>query len=287
MESFAKELRRHCARKGSIGQLCKATGINRQQFNKYLAGQMLPGARTMRKICSYLDVSEEQLMSGRVAETAPLPAAPDLGSFLPGFCEAPASLPSVSPMLRNGFYRACFPVPGHPGLVACWLVHLASGSGGAQVHSCRNRFRDGNAFGFSGDRIAYRGPVTYSVDVATLVGSTRMPRPLTGIIFVNLRPVVGDDHFSAMVLTRRADGPLALSGAMHFLGPGCTARQALAGLGIARLDDPAADQEMVDMMRAAPAAGTNWMRSVTEKNLQAPPGDSDRTEALTISRLSV
>ncbi|MEI7599437.1 MAG: hypothetical protein WCJ41_08955 [Aestuariivirga sp.] len=39
--------------RGTIVQACKHTGINRQQFNKYLAGQIMPGARTMRKICSY------------------------------------------------------------------------------------------------------------------------------------------------------------------------------------------------------------------------------------------
>lgn len=287
MESFAKELRLHCARKGSIGQLCKATGINRQQFNKYLAGQMLPGARTMRKICSYLGVSEEQLMSGGKALSAPLPTVPDVGSFLPGFSEPPASLSPANPMLRNGFYRACFLVPGHPDLVACWLVQVVSGPGGAQVHSCRNRFRDGAALGFPGDRITYRGPVSYSADEVALMGTTRMPGSLKGIIFVNLRPVVGDDHFSAMVLTRRADGPLALSGAIHFLGPDCSARRALAGMGVIRLDDPAADPVMVKLMRAAPAAATNWMRSVTEKNLRAGPGGSDLPAALAIRRLSV
>lgn len=290
MESFARELRLHCARKGSIAQLCKATGINRQQFNKYLAGQMLPGARTMRKICTYLGVSEEVLMSGRPAATggqATATPAIDFGAFFSRFSgsEGSAALPKA--VLPNGFYRAYFPVPGRPGLAARWLVQIATRPDGTPVHSARNRFHDGAALGFAGNRITYRGPVVYGGEEAGLLGTARAPLPLNGIIFVTLRPVVGEDYFSAMVLTRRADGPLALSGAMQFLGESCTARHALSGMGVIALDDPSADPVIVQLMRSAPAAATNWMRAVTERNLQAEPGGSGLPEALAVRRLSV
>jgi len=52
-EKFNKDLKGLVLARGTIVQACKHTGINRQQFNKYLAGQIMPGARTMRKICSY------------------------------------------------------------------------------------------------------------------------------------------------------------------------------------------------------------------------------------------
>lgn len=252
MESFARELRVHCARKGTIAQLCKATGINRQQFNKYLAGQMLPGARTMRKICSYLGVSEEQLMSGR----ASVESATDYSGPLP---------PVVPPtnLLQNGFYRAYCPVRDRPDLVARWLVHVTNDPQGRQVHSCRNRFEDGISLGYSANRLTYRGPVTYGPGEAGLFGTARTPVPLHGIISVNLRPVVEPDYFSALVLTRRAEGPLALSAVLHFLGPACTARQALGGVGIARLHDPAMDPVIVRLMQVTPAAGSNWMHSIT------------------------
>lgn len=252
MENFARELRFHCARKGSIAQLCKATGINRQQFNKYLAGQMLPGARTMRKICSYLGVSEEQLMSGR----ASLDPATDYSGPV-------ASVVPSENRLRNGFYRAYCPVRGRPDLVARWLVHVTTDPQGRQVHSCRNRFEDGVALGYAANRITYRGPVTYGPDEAGLIGTAHTPAPLNGIIFVNLRPVVGQDYFSAMVLTRRAEGPLALSAVLRYLGSACTAREALGGVGVARLDDPAMDPVIVRLMQARPVAGSNWMHSIT------------------------
>ena len=59
--AFSTNLRMKCAAYGTIAQFCRATGINRQQFNKYLAGSNLPNAITLRKICKTLGVKEEAL----------------------------------------------------------------------------------------------------------------------------------------------------------------------------------------------------------------------------------
>ncbi|PZF77791.1 hypothetical protein DK847_05005 [Aestuariivirga litoralis] len=286
MNDFASALRHHCARKGTIAQLCKATGINRQQFNKYLAGQILPGARTMRKICAYLGVTEEQLLSGKTLAEKQLSAPSEID-----FDSPPATPPADPPhqVLRNGFYRAVFPVHRAPGVVACWLVHVTPGTGGGQFHTCRNHFEDASALGFAANHIRYRGPVRYAPDEAFLIGTALLAQPLHGIIRVDLRPAAGPDYLSAIVLTRRPDGPVALSGVMQFLGDGCTGRAALAGMGVMRLDDPAADPVVVRMMGAAAAAGPNWMSSFNERNLRAEPlsGGSDLPEALRVRRLSV
>jgi transcriptional regulator with XRE-family HTH domain len=262
---------------GSIAHACKETGINRQQFNKYLSGTVLPGARTMRKICSYLHVSEEQLLSGQ----SPPPVRPassvnveiDWDASPPAFAEASAPA-AARAVLQNGFYRGYFPVHGQPNLVARWLVHVTEGPGGRQLQTCRNTFSDGSALGYAANRIRYRGHVTYGPNEACLFGATRIPVALHGTIYVNLRPVDGEDYFSAMVLTHRPDGPLALSGVMQFLGPGCSARQALSGMGIASLHDPELDPVIVRTMRATPAAGPHWMRAVNERNLQTGSGGS-------------
>ena len=271
--------------RGTIAEACKDTGINRQQFNKYLAGQILPGVRTMRKICSYLGVTEEQLMSDKptsvAGERRSVRTEIDLG-----FATS-ASIPPHQALLRIGFYRAYFPVRNHPNLVARWLVHISNGPDGTQIHTCRNRFRNGAAMGYAADRIRYRGPVVNGPDEASLIGTTRAPLNLYGNILVKLQPVMGGDYFPAMVLTRRAEGPLALSGVMHFLGADCPAHRALAGMGFVSLDDPAADPVIVDLMRAKPAAGTNWMQSITDKNLRAGLEGSNVPEVLAFRRLSV
>ncbi len=58
---FAKNLRARVLERGSISQICLDLDINRQQFNKYLGGSMLPNKSTMGKIVAYLGVGLLQL----------------------------------------------------------------------------------------------------------------------------------------------------------------------------------------------------------------------------------
>ncbi len=268
-QAFGKGLREKVLSRGSIAQACQATGINRQQFNKYLAGQIIPNARNMRKICNYLRISEEQLMAVGSA-AAPNPSSSrlaeiDWGAVPPGFAGVQEA---TADALRNGLYHAHFPVHGHPDLVARWLVHVFQGACGGQLHTCRNRFKDGPALGFAASRIRYRGPVGYGTASACLNGSTRIPRPMHGSIYLNLKPVEGTDYFTAMVLTHRPRGPLALSGIMRFLGSGHSAREALAACGAYRRDELADDPVIARFLRAAPPTGPNWMQSLDERSLR-------------------
>jgi transcriptional regulator with XRE-family HTH domain len=68
---FAANLRRLCETQTSIADICRDTGINRQQFNKYLAGRAIPSAPVLRRICQRLGVSEDALLtSSGVADEA-------------------------------------------------------------------------------------------------------------------------------------------------------------------------------------------------------------------------
>mgnify|MGYP001972390984 CR=1 FL=1 len=42
----------------SIAAVCRRVGINRQQFNKYLAGAVRPSRHNMRRICDFFGVTE-------------------------------------------------------------------------------------------------------------------------------------------------------------------------------------------------------------------------------------
>ena len=63
MDNFSQNLRSICAEYGSIAQVCREIGINRQQFNRYLNGGGLPSAHNMRRIARHFDLSEADLFS--------------------------------------------------------------------------------------------------------------------------------------------------------------------------------------------------------------------------------
>lgn len=61
MDGLPRNLRYLCDSKGSVSHVCRATGVNRQQFNKYLAGQHRPSAANLRRIAQYFGVAPPML----------------------------------------------------------------------------------------------------------------------------------------------------------------------------------------------------------------------------------
>lgn len=76
--NLAFNLARLCKREASIAAVCRGTKINRQQFNRYLAGQSVPSATNQRKICRYFKVTETELF--RSPGGARAPSRPDLST---------------------------------------------------------------------------------------------------------------------------------------------------------------------------------------------------------------
>ncbi|WP_207768790.1 helix-turn-helix domain-containing protein [Pelagivirga sediminicola] len=60
-DDVSKNLRSICTETGSIAQVCRKIGINRQQFNPYVNSAGLPSAHNLRRIARYLDLPEADL----------------------------------------------------------------------------------------------------------------------------------------------------------------------------------------------------------------------------------
>jgi transcriptional regulator with XRE-family HTH domain len=136
-ESFAKNLRRHCDKQPSIAAICAATKINRQQFNKYLSGKVLPGSLKLRKICEYLGVSEAELFrtrkssaKSRMADATSHTGLDDYRSSLLGVLPfAKENIDFKNTGLPDGYYYSHFPVPNQTGTLMRSLVWIYSKEG--------------------------------------------------------------------------------------------------------------------------------------------------------------
>ena len=60
-ENFSINLRTLCNNHISVAHVCRQMEINRQQFNKYLSGQIYPSKYNLNKICQYFQCSEKEL----------------------------------------------------------------------------------------------------------------------------------------------------------------------------------------------------------------------------------
>lgn len=59
--NLAKNLRYLCAFYPSVSSVCRKTGLNRQQFNKYITGKVHPSLSTLRRIADFFGLDVEEM----------------------------------------------------------------------------------------------------------------------------------------------------------------------------------------------------------------------------------
>jgi transcriptional regulator with XRE-family HTH domain len=127
---FAENLRRKSAEFGTIADLCRGIGVNRQQYNKYLAGTAIPNAITLRKICQFLNIQEYQLFleEGKSEEHhAVPPLLPRRGPL--GFFQFAANHFDFEVSdLQVGLYECIMPLVEVPGMVMTSLLLVQQSS---------------------------------------------------------------------------------------------------------------------------------------------------------------
>src|SRR5215475_11734172 len=60
-DPLAANLRLLCSFYGSISTTCKALGVNRSQFNRYLSGATRPSRHLLMRICDFFGVEPEEM----------------------------------------------------------------------------------------------------------------------------------------------------------------------------------------------------------------------------------
>lgn len=63
--AVSTNLRRLAEKFGSIAELCRVSGVNRQQMNKYLTGENLPSLPVLMKLCAVLKVDIDHVVTDR------------------------------------------------------------------------------------------------------------------------------------------------------------------------------------------------------------------------------
>jgi transcriptional regulator with XRE-family HTH domain len=134
---FAKRLRAKCAQVGNVAEICRGTGINRQQFQKYLDGTNVPKPEVLRRICAYLHITESDLIGP--SSQAPQPAA--FGSawaVVTALEQAFRSIERVSQgglstspgELQAGHHFCYFPLQGADGMLLRSLLTVSENGSG-------------------------------------------------------------------------------------------------------------------------------------------------------------
>jgi transcriptional regulator with XRE-family HTH domain len=127
-ENFSTNLRTVCNENISVAHVCRKMEINRQQFNKYLSGQIYPSKYNLNKICQYFQFSEEELNleSGQFAQISPKNLQSESNSERSEMENIISSIPSQNKDLSRyeGYYFSHFHSSGYPGYIIRSLIHI-------------------------------------------------------------------------------------------------------------------------------------------------------------------
>ena len=138
-ENFSSNLRSLCAEFGSVAQICRAIGINRQQFNRYLNGTSMPSAHNLRRIARYFDLPEARLFApldqfdNWISESTRNRSLTSSDNFLEPFRDQHRNLKRYI-----GFYHSFFRTPSWDGMIFCSLIQFREKDGFIQSRSLEN-----------------------------------------------------------------------------------------------------------------------------------------------------
>jgi transcriptional regulator with XRE-family HTH domain len=231
--TFAENLRSKCMEHESIAAVCSGIGINRQQFNKYLAGSALPNAITLRKICSYLKIPEESLFHRNLVAAAHEPHQVKLAVpvdrtqfFLEHLNDAyDFDLKEI----KSGAYYCYFPLHNAPGMLLRSLV-LVKRRNGVASFTRLTIFPSSNGSAKYLAAGKHRGVIFSNGTELYLLGSNCYPPRQLSLMTIE-RITGGNEFFTGMIITRSGNELISSKLCLTYENQKKTIRQMIKELG--------------------------------------------------------
>ena len=243
-EAFSANLTRLCQGEDSIASVCRATRINRQQFNRYLSGDSLPNERNREKICRYFKIDEPELFR----DTGGSPAADDGAPWSHTDLRAVLKLihSDTRASIAPGTYFAHFAIPHDPNSIMCSTLVVRRDGNLTTFRRLTNLAEPHGSWwsNFGGDHkgvILDRGHWLYFVGLNGR--GNREPTLLTMRWLANSRPMLGGQ---AMVLSPW--GPAVTAVVMRPCKTTLSLRSALKASHVYSIDDPGIEPIVLDAL---------------------------------------
>jgi transcriptional regulator with XRE-family HTH domain len=253
--AIAANLRRLCSLYASVSDVSRKVGINRQQFNKYLAGTSFPSLRNLRRITDFFGVDEfeillppdefaQKVLPQQARMVRPPAAMPD---FLPSPPETSQAF--LAPYC--GYYYVYFHTPVWSNHIVRALTRIHQADGRTATRTIE-RLREVRVRGRAGPVQKFRGNVSQVVDRLCILEYETLVKELVSMTFLYpshrhaLRLLTG-------VMVGVASGgsrqPFASRVVYEFIGQTIDGREALGACGLFSPDDDAVPEEIRSRIR--------------------------------------
>lgn len=126
---FPRNLRYLCSYYRSTSEICRRLSINRQQFNKYVAGLSRPSNRNMRRICDFFGVEEYEILAPyselkKIIEIKGVRNVDNSENLVVSRIESTLAAGQEETADYLGFYYAYYYSFSRPGKILKSLVHI-------------------------------------------------------------------------------------------------------------------------------------------------------------------
>lgn len=251
---FAGNLRRKCAEYNTIAEVCDGIGINRQQFNKYLAGSALPNALTLRRICSFFDIQEQSLFLSAAPPTNERRKAE--GEMKP-FGHSPRNIISLAHLnydflvesLREGAYYCYFPMDNAPGMLIRSLMIVRRFGRKASFIRLTVFPSSGKGAKFLA-RGRHQGSILANDTEIYFLGTNRYPPHQLSLITIERANGSGNTFFTGVILTRSGTNLINSRMCLMYVNGEKTARQMVGELGFVHESDASIEPVIIAALRS-------------------------------------
>jgi transcriptional regulator with XRE-family HTH domain len=261
-DAFPENLRFLCSRAPSIAAVCRRLGLNRQQFNKYLSGDVRPSAHNMRLICDFFGVTESELHmhAGRFSEIvslrkhAPSPAAPAHPmSHIEALYKCSASLERYV-----GYYFRYYYSFSYPAYVTKSLGRISEKDGRFYWNNIEYMSPAGTRAARHASK--YKGAIFYLADrIFVIEYHSLLKNSITEMILypahhTRISHLIGIQTGAPSIRGRK---PAASRVLLEFLGKEVVTRRALRTIGLFAEDSQELDPTILELIRNRIPAGSH------------------------------
>lgn len=256
-EFLPENLRILSERAGTVTDLCRRIGINRQQFNKYLAGTHAPSRTNLRAIAGFFGLNEEVLFS----------APNDFRSMMDGghfhlfrsLVQSPAMQLFIGEMLRAGgaaefagIYERYHYSSIYPGQILRSIFCLYERDG-VLMHYYVERFPSLDGTGKVDYRFKYHGLSfllagrIFSVDFETIQKNEMTFSNLAAVNRSSRKYIFGVTSGIAATMMRQ---PVAAKVAMCFVAKGLIRKEHMRRATVLEPGDPSIPREVLNYLNS-------------------------------------
>ena len=231
--TFSRNLRRECTRYDSIAFVCKKAKVNRQQFNKYLAGSSMPSAAVLQRICMALEIDVNVLFKPAVISPNSSKAffEMQMHELTNGIFGSAIRKYQGKTELRAGSYYCYFPANGVPGsLVRSFLI--VREDSGLSTFTRSTRLRSVKQGEVTIAKGRHRGIVLSNGNEIYLLGVNRYSPFQLSMMTIDSNFTANANHYFGTISTRIGNSQLSSNFCLIPVPRTISMRQILGEIGI-------------------------------------------------------